>query len=172
MPGASFFGSRGHWRFVASVLVGGLSGCTLFGCAREFSDESHRELAAGQTRIPLPRPALLERQRDPGCTSETSGLDLRELQPRKSSHAPTRLANHSNMSIARSDVPAAPIVSTPDNNTLAQVDATLAQRIKLEYERDCFRRAEARVRERLRKLQVAVGATVKAVRRSEQQTGP
>ena len=171
MPGASFFGSRGHWRFVASVLVGGLSGCTLFGCAREFSDESHRELAAGQTRIPLPRQALLERQRDPGCTSETSGLALRELQPRKSSHAPTRLANHSNMSIARSDVPAAPIVSTPDN-TLAQVDATLAQRIKLEYERDCFRRAEARVRQRLLQLQVAVGATVKAVRRSEQQAGP
>jgi hypothetical protein len=44
----------------------------------------------------------------------------------------------------------------------------LSLRIRLEYERDCFRRAEMRTRERLLQLQRAVDATAKAVRRAEQ----
>lgn len=46
--------------------------------------------------------------------------------------------------------------------------ATLAQRIKLEYERDCYMRAEAGLRERHRKLQLASRATSKAVKRLNQ----
>lgn len=44
-------------------------------------------------------------------------------------------------------------------------DATLAQRIKLEYERDCYMRAEAGLRERHRRLQLASRATSRAVKR-------
>jgi hypothetical protein len=39
---------------------------------------------------------------------------------------------------------------------------------KLGYERQCYRQAETIVRARLRLLQVAVGETLKAVKRSEQ----
>ena len=45
--------------------------------------------------------------------------------------------------------------------------SALSQRIKLEYERDCFRRAEMRIRERLLKLQRAVAVTARAVKRAE-----
>jgi hypothetical protein len=43
-----------------------------------------------------------------------------------------------------------------------EVDADLALRIKLEYERECYRRAEARVRRQLRALQAAVKENVEA----------
>jgi hypothetical protein len=42
-------------------------------------------------------------------------------------------------------------------------DAGLALRIKLEYERECYRQAELRARNRLHQLQESVSATVKAV---------
>jgi hypothetical protein len=42
-----------------------------------------------------------------------------------------------------------------------------AARHKLEYERQCYRRAEMMMRARLRRLQASVAQTVKAVRRNE-----
>ena len=47
-----------------------------------------------------------------------------------------------------------------------QTGLSLSQRVKLEYERDCFSRAEAQVRQRLLRLQVATGAMVKAIKRA------
>jgi hypothetical protein len=47
-------------------------------------------------------------------------------------------------------------------------NAELALRIKLEYERECYRQAEMRVRERLHQLQSSIGETVKSVNRTEQ----
>jgi len=47
-------------------------------------------------------------------------------------------------------------------------NADLALRIKLEYERECYRRAEMRVRERLQRLQSSTANTIKAVKRLEQ----
>ena len=60
--------------------------------------------------------------------------------------------------------------SEQSDSAVAQADPNLAlsQRIKLEYERDCFRRAEIRIRERLLKLQQAVAVTARAVKRAEQ----
>lgn len=49
----------------------------------------------------------------------------------------------------------------PDTN------ADLALRIKLEYERECYRQAEARMRERLQQLQASTGETIKAVQEME-----
>ena len=46
-------------------------------------------------------------------------------------------------------------------------DPDLALRIKLEYERECYRQAETRVREQLRKLQASASETVKAVKQLE-----
>jgi hypothetical protein len=48
-----------------------------------------------------------------------------------------------------------------------QANTDLALRIKLEYERECYRQAEARVREQLRKLQVSASETAKAVKHLE-----
>ena len=61
-----------------------------------------------------------------------------------------------------------PAASQP-NRTLAQAssDASLAERIRLEYERNCFQRAEVRVREKLLQLQVAVRKTVRAIGSTE-----
>lgn len=47
----------------------------------------------------------------------------------------------------------------------ASQDAVLVERIKLEYERDCYLKAEAKLRERYRQLQLASRATVNAVKR-------
>lgn len=47
-------------------------------------------------------------------------------------------------------------------------NADLALRIKLEYERECYRQAEARMRERLKQLQASTTQTIKAVDKSEQ----
>jgi hypothetical protein len=49
----------------------------------------------------------------------------------------------------------------------SEKNADLALRIKLEYERECYRQAEARVREQLRKLQASATETTKAVKQLE-----
>ena len=59
---------------------------------------------------------------------------------------------------------AATVPPSPD----ADRNAELALRIKLEYERECYRQAEMRVRERLHQLQSSIGETVKSVNRTEQ----
>src|SRR5262249_15338515 len=90
----------------------------------------------------------------------------------KAERASTRIAHVDERSRAPakiSDVPQVGNASQPIG-TLVQTepDASLAARIRLEYERDCFRRAEARMRERLERLQCAVRRTVRAARRIEQ----
>ena len=47
-------------------------------------------------------------------------------------------------------------------------NADLALRIKLDYERECYRKAEMRVRDRLKRLQASTAETIKAVNRLEQ----
>ena len=49
-----------------------------------------------------------------------------------------------------------------------ETNADLALRIKLEYERECYRQAEARVRDQLRRLQASASETIKAVKQLEQ----
>lgn len=46
-------------------------------------------------------------------------------------------------------------------------NASLSQRIKLEYERNCFQQAEMRLREQLLQLQAAIGKTIRSVKRNE-----
>jgi hypothetical protein len=50
----------------------------------------------------------------------------------------------------------------------ADRNAELAVRIKLEYERECYRQAEIRVRDRLGQLQGSVSETIKSIHRTEQ----
>jgi hypothetical protein len=54
------------------------------------------------------------------------------------------------------------------NGEPTNANADLALRIKLEYERECYRKAEMRVRDRFKRLRAATSETVSAVRRIEQ----
>lgn len=138
------------------ILAAGLCAGVLLGCAGEQGPQPY-DTARTAMRIPLPAPALLKPQPAPGCSSRTS-----QLQP---GAEPKRVRVANLAAGERSDSDA-----SPSKQIVAQVDssASLAQRIKLEYERDCYQRAEVRVRERLRRLQAAVGTTIKAVKRAEQ----
>lgn len=152
---ATPLGCRRRERWAKPVLAAGLCAGLLLGCAGEQGPQPY-DTARADMRIPLPQPALLKPQPAPGCSSRTS-----RLQPRTESK-PIRVANLAAGERSDSDV-------RPSNQIVAQVDpsTSLAQRIKLEYERDCYQRAEVRVRERLRRLQTAVGKTIKAVKRAE-----
>jgi hypothetical protein len=120
-------------------------------------------------RIPLPRQALLQRQPEPGCTAEAAGPDTLggDLRPSLQRHASAAML----AAAAASDAPRMPananLGAIGERHRAKRSEPWLAQRIKLEYERDCFRRAEMRTRERLQKLQEAVAVTAKAVKRAE-----
>ena len=88
----------------------------------------------------MPSQALLAPQDKPDC--ESTGR-----------HLPS--------SGASAAVAPTPAPTTPEMN------ADLTLRIKLEYERECYRQAEARVREQLRKLQASASDTIKAVKQLE-----
>ena len=167
---ARFLSKRGRLGLASSVFVAGMSGFALFGCARESNGRIFGAPGFKQVRVPLPQQALLKPQPKPMCTLETSSaLPHGQVQlPRGEQTRVASLVMDGNIdrSISSRSAAASRPVGIP-----VQADLSLAQRVKLEYERDCFSRAEARVRQRLLRLQVATGAMVKAVKRAEQ-VGP
>lgn len=58
--------------------------------------------------------------------------------------------------------------SSPATDSASTVDATLAMRVRLEFERDCYKAAEESLRRRFAKLQASVRTTARAVERLEQ----
>lgn len=163
LAGASSFGRRAHYRLAVAMLVAVPAVCALSSCSKY-------DMAAysGPSRIPLPKRTLLEPPPEPNCTTEATrpggyGGNLPGPEPHRTMVA----------SLAGSaDSLDAPAAAAPlhSGGTLAQTEPNLglSQRIRLEYERDCFRRAEIRARERLLQLQRAVSRTAKAVKRTEQ----
>jgi hypothetical protein len=128
----------------------------LGGCAEDFNfDEGSgakpasnsptpKRTARVKPKIPVPDNALLETPAAPDCgTPQTA---KRPAQPASAS-ASAELTTQ----------------SLPDGAT-QDANAELATRIKLEYERECYRQAEARVRDRLKQLQTSTTQTVKAVK--------
>jgi hypothetical protein len=125
---------------------------------------------SGPSRIPLPKRTLLEPPPEPNCTTEASrpgGYGGNLSGPEHHRTMVASLAAAGNADSLDAPATGAPLQS---GSTLAQTEPNLglSQRIRLEYERDCFRRAEIRARERLLQLQRAVNRTAKAVKRSEQ----
>jgi len=168
LAGALSFGKRGHCRPATAILVAGLAVCALSSCSK-YDMATY----SGPARIPLPKRTLLEPPREPNCTTEASrpggyGSNLSGPEQHRTMVASLAAAG-------TIDTLDAPATTTPiqSGSTLAQTDPNLglSQRIRLEYERDCFRRAEIRARERLLQLQRAVSRTAKAVKRTEQ-SGP
>jgi hypothetical protein len=167
VPHATFFRSCLHLRW---PLVAGLSGWVLFGCAAEYGEQGSSK-PRNQT-LPLPSKAMLTPPLDPGCALKSSDLSGRKDQPHR---IRTRVANlagteRPDAAIVSGSPPSESGIASQPKQPIVQTDpnASLATRIKLEYERDCFQRAEARMRERLLKLQAEVRRTVAASRRREQ----
>jgi hypothetical protein len=144
------------------------------GCAPEYRDyttvaadsavagprrqpAAKREPAAKKAAIPLPSQNLLAAPRKPDCGAEAVVEDKAENLPARST--PREAA--APPATPDTQASAAPAPRPPDPN------ADLALRIKLEYERECYRQAEMRVREQLQRLQMSTSETVKAVRRLE-----
>jgi hypothetical protein len=129
-----------------SVSLVSLGAFLLLGCAAEYSQQDSSTRSA-KVVIPLPERALLQPQGEPGCelkaSQEVGGEGAEQRQP--------------------------PVPPSGSNRRQGQVDsnAALGLRIKLEYERDCFQRAEMQARDRLHRLQAAVGKTIKTVKRIE-----
>jgi hypothetical protein len=148
-------------------VAAALCAAALAGCAPAYSDYAdavtdksvaRSKRQARHKPVPLPSQALLEPQSKPDC-GEAAAAALAD----KPKGAPTRLAERAGAepspgSDAAPQAASAAAPPQPDPN------ADLALRIKLEYERECYRMAEMRVRERLRKLQASTSETVKAVK--------
>jgi hypothetical protein len=163
MTGARFFQASVQWRLAAALSVAALGATLLASCSKYEVVGVYPE----PERIPLPKQALLQPEPEPGCTAEASGPETHgDLRPSALRHARAAM-----LAAGASDAPRMPTTAVSgQSDSVAQADPNLAlsQRIKLEYERDCFRRAEIRTRERLQKLQQAVAVTAKAVKRAEQ----
>ena len=158
--------SRGPLRMSVSLV--GLSAFLLLGCAAEYSQHDSSPRRA-KLAILLPERALLQPQGEPGCelkASQEEGGDGAEQRGKPLATRVANLADHE-PSVRAGGQP--PVPPSESNRKLGQVDpnGALGLRIRLEYERDCFRRAEMQARDRLHRLQAAVGKTIKSVKRIE-----
>jgi hypothetical protein len=149
-----------HRRALGWLMAICAAGCALTSCSKY---ETFDARYTGPQPIPLPKRALLERAPEPKCAAVPSASDGRAGQ------LPELQRRWADLGAAgASDLQDSWTLAASQSEVLAQAgsNAELSQRIKLEYERDCFRRAEARTREKLLELQKAVGATVRAVKRA------
>ena len=157
LAGARFVQKRVRWRLAAAIGVAGLAACVLASCSKYEMMGVYPEPARA---FRLPKRALL--RAGTGARLHGRGVAARKRLWRRLASPPAhaaRVRGH-----AGRGRPDAPWLCLPRPSRgcrtakLAQADPNLAlsQRIKLEYERDCFRRAEIRIRERLLKLQRAV----------------
>ena len=101
--------------------------------------------AANAKKIPLPDRALLETRPAPDC--EARAMQRTDKDRRVDT-----------ASLAKPTIP---------EDVSADPNADLALRIKLEYERECYRQAERRVRDQLQSLQASTTQTIDAVKRAE-----
>jgi hypothetical protein len=135
--------------WLVALSVAGLGGCALFGCAADYRHV--KSTSSARSSIPLPSAALLTPPAEPGCALKRAATEESPEKSPGSSPSPTGPG-------------AAP---QPSRTPL------LGQLVKLEYERNCFQRAEWRVRNKLRQLQAAVAKTMKAAKGVSQNTsGP
>ena len=131
----------------------------LGGCAQDFDEDygvyysgdsaTPRRTAKIKPKIPQPDRALLETPAEPDCGATKA--------PRRPGRPESATAT------AGLGTPTA-----AEEGAAGDANADLALRIKLEYERECYRQAEARVRDRLKQLQASTTQTVKAVKGAEQ----
>src|SRR5262245_59273446 len=129
--------------------VGGIVLCALFfaGCAPVYSDYTE-----GVSEGPVTRP-----RRDAAKKSARTSIPV-------PSEALLAIPAKPDCEAAGQQLASTAGVPSPSPT---EKNADLALRIKLEYERECYRQAEVRVREQLRKLQASASETVRAVKQLE-----
>ena len=166
---ASISWSRQHLR--SSLLAAGSSALLLVGCASDYS-QKNSSTPGSKSQVPLPKQALLAPPKEPACSLESSGLKTEESRAERTEGASTIVANLAarerfDESNGLGVLPLTSGTVPQPNRMLVQTDpnASLSQRIKLEYERNCFQRAEIQLREHLLQLQAAIGKTIRSVKR-------
>jgi len=116
-----------------------------------------RRPPTSKLRLSLPKPELLNPQGPPDCEAGQTA----DAPSAGSDYKPgARIAAVQQASAA------ADLRPVPGPEPLDR-EAEMALRVKLEYERACYRQAEIRVRERLRQLQGSVADTIKSIDRAE-----
>ncbi|KAB2920335.1 MAG: hypothetical protein F9K29_02320 [Hyphomicrobiaceae bacterium] len=154
---------------IVSICVAGLAGCAPdYG---EYDDAASvsapRPRSRSFARVPLPSKALLAPPGEPDCEPKaTADNDTKEAQPGGARRLAARQDEAAEAAM-RSDAEARAMPQVDPPTTQADPNADLALRIKLGYERECYRQAEKRVRERLQLLQASANATIKAVNRAQ-----
>jgi hypothetical protein len=130
----------------------------LAGCGPYLEDGGRSAAKTAQASKPKRiDPALLKAAAAPDC--EASGGREAAGKASASSSEPSRPALAGKASVALA----------PAAETSAAATWDMTQRIKLEYERECYRQAEARVRAQLGRLQASMGEDRKPARRLEDQ---
>jgi hypothetical protein len=114
-------------------------------------------------KIPVPDRALLAPQAEPKCedvkAATTGSVQTAKAEPKRTTGTDA-VDETAKAALPQGQSSAA--AATPPSD-LGDTGTSLALRIKLEYERECYRQAELRARGRLDQLQRSVGTTIKAV---------
>jgi hypothetical protein len=163
-------GKLGAWlAVIGPAAVAGLaSSILLAGCGPAYMDAAEPMAAARpqpkkRPQLALPDPALLRPQAAPNC--EDGGQPQAEA---KKASEPSAEATRRVVSTDAALPGAAGVApQSSGGGEPARLDADMAVRIKLEYERECYRQAEARVRDRLKHLQLSVTDSLKFYKRLE-----
>ncbi len=164
---------------IGSALCGAAIACIwvagLVGCAPDYGEYDDKAAASAPrprsrtfARVPLPSKALLVAPGEPDCEPKaTADNDAKETQPGGARRLAARRQGDVPDGTTRSDVEERAMPQAGPSTTQPDPNADLALRIKLDYERECYRQAEKRVRERLQLLQASANTTIKAINRAE-----
>ena len=163
--GTGFFHVRGML-LVAFVGTGLLTGCG----PPYVEDYEMAHTAKGREekrpRVALPDPALLKRPSAPDCGDRTAHR-ADSAKPDAPPAEPGKQVASAATAIPSEPRSGAESQQNSGSPEAAPAHADMAMRIKLEYERECYRMAEARVRSQLRRLQSALLNSAAFYRRME-----
>jgi hypothetical protein len=134
----------------SALLAVATSALLLSGCAVDYVPKD--SIQPARVRIPRPARALLAPPKEPACTPPVPGDRAQGEKPDAAKGA------------AGSTAPAQP---HEPGSAQGPPEGSLAQRVRLEFERNCFREAEMRMRARLLQLQAAVGRTIRSMERMQ-----
>ena len=118
--------------------------------------------------IPLPNQALLAAVKAPECETPKVTPEVALSEQRPTGSNATDSTKTAATETASAIVP--PVQAAPSAKGQETAAADLEKRIALEYERACYKQAEAATRARLRKLQVAVRETITFVKRQQERS--
>jgi hypothetical protein len=158
---------------IATVLVLAITGCAphhwegddMYGAADPPPSKTRpKGVTKTAAKIPLPSRTLLTPQAEPKCDdvkSATGSIKTANADPNRTLGS-TDAANDAAKAVMPQSQSTTTAAAAPPP-AAADAEAGLSLRIKLEYERECYRQAELRARGRLKQLQESVSTTIKAV---------